>query len=126
MQFPDPFLEKRFLDWYSQLPLNKKIAASGAQIPSPDDPEHYYDFRQAFLSEQNSDVLSGHLTSEFKKMGHPRTFLGGEDTTVWHPDESNALSDLLGRVGTDAPNAENPLYNSTLKQKKKKLSDFLF
>lgn len=119
MEFPNPILEEQFRKWYLNLPVNRNLSSRGLDIPPPDDPEHFYDYRGAFLEGMNADNLSGHLTSKFKKMGHPRAFLGGEDTRVWHPDKTNSLSDLLGRVGTDSPNAELPIYNSILKDNKK-------
>ena len=69
--------EVMFQNWYKNLP----IVLSGKMNPNPDDPEHFYDMRSAWLNSRglNPD-LQGHFPSEFKKIGHPRYFLGGVDT----------------------------------------------
>lgn len=94
-----PIDESKFQNWYLNLPVNKQIQKEGYEIPSADDPEHFYDYRKAFMSGSQAG-LSGHLPSEFKKMGHPRGVLGG----VYTMDDSiygaeNNADSLTGRFG---------------------------
>ena len=53
--------------------------------PNPDNPLHRYDYRRAFLRGQLRPHETGHLPSEFKLPGHPRTFVSGMDTRTGKP-----------------------------------------
>ena len=72
--------EAAFQNWYRNLPTVK----NGGISPNPDDPEHLYDFRRAFLSGVQTNA-EGHFPSQFKQIGHPRYFLNGRDTTTGQP-----------------------------------------
>lgn len=59
--------------WYAP------IAERSHLDPNPSDPRHFYDYVGAFLSGAKPDS-TGHLPSEFKRLGHPRLILNGIDT----------------------------------------------
>jgi hypothetical protein len=73
--------EAEFKKWYAGM---SKLASflSGSQLnPDPDDPEHFYDYRQAFLKRDEWELSKdGHWPSEFKLKGHPRLIIDGIDT----------------------------------------------
>ena len=79
----------QFQKWYANLPLVK----AGLNSPNPDDPEHFYDYRAAYI---NGAVpsLSGHLPSQFKTIGNARGLLGGVDT-MNNYSEGQGLADML-------------------------------
>lgn len=82
-----PLDEVQFQDWYKNLPHHQEMMARGMQIPSADDPEHFYDYRGAYLQNMNlGPNQQGHFPSEFKMSGHPRTYLGGVNTS--EPDQA--------------------------------------
>lgn len=87
----DPFDEMNFRKWYSQ-----NVASRGLS-PNPDDPEHLYDYRAAWKSGASADP-SGHMSSQFKQIGHPRYFLDGRDTTTGQPTGlSSIIQDMLNK-----------------------------
>lgn len=88
-----PIDEDMFQKWYANLPM----VSSGKMNPNPDDPQHFYDYRGAYLNGKNPNS-TGHFPSKFKQMGHPRYILNGEDTTDMRPYPTvNTLGDLIGK-----------------------------
>jgi hypothetical protein len=71
-------VEDAFQKWYAQ------HAAERGLNPNPDDPQHFYDYRAAFLSGAAPDE-SGHWPSKFKTEGHPRMVLDGINTKTGKP-----------------------------------------
>lgn len=72
-----PQQEATFQDWYTD------HAKSSGLSPSPDDPEHQYDYRAAYLAGAKPEPADDgyyHWPSQFKKQGHPNRFVDGEDT----------------------------------------------
>jgi hypothetical protein len=94
-----PLQEDLFKKWYASLPN----VQSGQLNPNPDDPEHFYDYRGAWLAQNANQDSLGHFPSQFKQPGHPRDYLGGVDTRQMNPEDLQ-LQDLLGR-----PNINNPM-----------------
>lgn len=82
--------EAQFQNWYRGIPQVQR----GLLSPNPDDPEHFYDWRGAFLSGAKPSMES-HWPSQFKSPNHPRRMLGPIDTTN---EESLGLADLLGSL----------------------------
>ena len=80
--------EISFMNWYE--PIARKWGIN----ENPDAPEHFYDFRAAFLGGANPDA-TGHWPSKFKKPGHPNYFIDGIDTTKPHNEPQD---DLLTRI----------------------------
>lgn len=50
----------------------KKVGVS----PDPDDPLHFYDYRAAWRAGELTPDASGHLSSAYKREGHPRMYVG--------------------------------------------------
>lgn len=65
--------ELKFRDWYEN--IAKKMGIN----PNPDDPQHFYDYRAAFLAGAIPDE-TGHWPSEFKIEGHPNMVVDGVNT----------------------------------------------
>ena len=86
-----PIDEAIFNRWYQNLPT----VQAGKISNNPDDPEHFYDFRAAFLAGVQPSE-NGHFPSQFKLANHPRRFLGGIDTANIDPLDLR-LQELLGR-----------------------------
>ena len=71
--------EKEFMSWYAER-LRRIEQQTGFRLdPNPDAPEHFYDYRAAYMHGAEPDS-SGHWPSRFKREGHPRLFLNGKDT----------------------------------------------
>jgi hypothetical protein len=67
---------------YSEAQFQKWYAAQAAKLglnKDPDDPRHFYSYRDAYKSGAVSDD-EGHFPSKFKLPGHPNRFVGGVDT----------------------------------------------
>lgn len=82
--------ELNFRKWFGAMSQAKGLSQD------PDDPEHFYDYRAYWNSAGQPDQSypDGHFTSEFKKIGHPRAFLGGVDTVHDYGLGQN-LADLI-------------------------------
>lgn len=65
--------ETSFRQWY-------KVAAKRLKLnPDPDDPRHWYDYRKAYKEGVNPpSKLGGHWPSKYKRLGHPRYYIGRE------------------------------------------------
>jgi GH24 family phage-related lysozyme (muramidase) len=61
--------DAEFADAYS------KYAKLNGLSPRPDDFKHYYDYRAAWEAGYLDEDGDGHLPSQFKKAGHPRTYM---------------------------------------------------
>lgn len=83
-----PLQEDLFQKWYRN--YAKKLNLS----QNPDDPEHFYDYRGAWLSGAEPDQL-GHMSSQFKTQNHPRRFLDGYDTVSGQPINVGTIMDEL-------------------------------
>ena len=94
-QFLSAIDEAMFQKWYRDLSIQQGRNPDDPNFPSADDPEHYYDLRKAFLSSLQP-YQAGHLSSTFKKVGHPRMFLGGVNTSM-DSQEDIGLQGLIGR-----------------------------
>lgn len=68
-----PFDEEAFRKWYADKSVKYNLNVD------PDDPLHYYDYREAYLADATPDA-EGHWPSEFKKEGHPRMVVDGVNT----------------------------------------------
>jgi site-specific DNA-adenine methylase len=82
---PEARNEGDFLRWYSQ-----QASAQGL-VGDPDDPLHFYDYREAYSQGQGPDE-TGHWPSKFKADNHPNRFIDGVDTKNERP---NGLIDIL-------------------------------
>ena len=65
--------EAAFQEWYAS--QARKLGLN----PNPDDPRHFYDYREAFKAGAKPDS-TGHWPSKFKLEGHPRMVVGGINT----------------------------------------------
>ena len=75
-----PEEEKQFRSWYQEKAEERDLNRN------PDDPQHFYDYRGAYKAGEGPDK-AGHWPSRFKQEGHPRLFLGGQDTRSPHWQE---------------------------------------
>jgi len=66
--FSDPKQEAAFRKW------NTANNQPGID-PNPDNPEHHYDYRAAYLAGAKPDPKTHHWPSEFKTEGHPRSYM---------------------------------------------------
>lgn len=73
-EFVDPVLENQFQDWYKN-----RATMLGLDL-NPNNPEHHYDYRRAYESGIEPDLVSRHWSSAFKLADHPNRYLDGEDT----------------------------------------------
>lgn len=81
-----PVIEGMFQIWY------KRLAEQYGIDPNPDDPEHHYDYRAAFMAGANP-IANGHWPSEFKGDAHPNRY----------PPEENYMDTKLGLPGGMVP-----------------------
>jgi hypothetical protein len=70
--------EAAFQQWYTKAAKEFNLA------PSPDDPQHFYDYRGAYKAGAWPDA-SKHWPSEFKLEGHPNLIVAGRDTRTGKP-----------------------------------------
>lgn len=70
--------ERLFQRWYAGW------AAKLGIDPNPDNPQHYYDYRAAWLDGATPDE-TGHWPSKFKLEGHPNLIVDGIDTRTGEP-----------------------------------------
>lgn len=116
-----PRSEEEFQNWY------KHYSDTLGLNQDPDAPEHYYDYRSAFLqgAEPNEE---GHWPSEFKLEGHPRMVVDGINTKTGEPVETPDIkntpvnktqpeSEGGGLKRKSVPYKENPLAAPTEEQK---------
>ena len=87
--------EEAFQTWYAEKAKKLGIA------PNPDDPEHYYDYRSAFIAgvEPGED---NHWPSKFKLAGHPNRFVDGMDTITGTPENEVDIFSKYGLPRTSA------------------------
>lgn len=96
-QFAPP-QEARFQAWYQPL------AASNGIDANPDAPEHFYDYRRAYLAGAAPDE-TGHWPSQFKLPGHPRTYINGTDTRTGMP---TGLDPAMAQILASLPQVQQP------------------
>jgi hypothetical protein len=70
----------KFKDWWETAVKMHNYA------PNPDDPLHYYNYRQAYQSGHPIPESGEHWSSEFKSDLHPNRFVKGRDPSVNKPD----------------------------------------
>ena len=64
--------------------------------PNPDDPKHFYDYRQLYKDTGSiTPDEGGHLPSEYKTEGHPRTIVDGINTKTGLPQKAPGLYSSL-------------------------------
>jgi hypothetical protein len=68
-----PTQELSFQRWYAG--HAKKLGIN----PNPDDPNHFYDYRSAYVYGDEPDE-TGHWPSRHKLEGHPRMIIDGVNT----------------------------------------------
>lgn len=71
---PVSLYEQRFLNDYA------KFAKENNLNPDPDNLLHYYDYRGAWEDGQLKTDADGHMSSRYKKAGHPRTYVSPDGT----------------------------------------------
>lgn len=77
-----PDQEAAFQEWYAN------HSKSSGLSPSPDDPEHHYDWRAAYMAGAKPEPADDgylHWSSQFKKPSHPNRFVDGIDTLTGRP-----------------------------------------
>lgn len=75
---PDEDSDAAFLRWYTNHAKKWRLN------PDPYDPQHQYDYREAYSWGAEPDE-KGHWPSRFKKAGHPNLVVGGVDTRTGEP-----------------------------------------
>lgn len=86
--------ERDFQTWYRD-----RARRNGLSL-NPDDPEHHYDYRRAYLAGAEPDPVDQHWPSEFKAPDHPNRYVNGIDTiTGKRMPGGNALNMLQQAVG---------------------------
>ena len=76
--------ESEFLQWYQDIANRMKLN------PNPDEPKHFYNYREFYKAMQEGkadlkyDAQSGqmHFPSQFKTPGHPTFFAGGQNDYI--------------------------------------------
>ena len=83
-------MEDEFLSWYSN------IAEKSNLSPDPNDPRHYYNYRDAYEAGASLDERK-HLPSEFKHDLHPNRFIIGKDLEIYDSkyEKSAKLEDMI-------------------------------
>ena len=66
--------EGKFQKWYGDW------AIKSGMNPDPDDPRHFYNYREAYKAGITPPEPGGHWDSRFKKPGHPREIIDGVNT----------------------------------------------
>lgn len=95
--------EDKFQKWYAER------AKYFGLNPDPDHPEHYYDYRAAFLAGAEPDE-TGHWPSEFKKERHPNLIIGGIDTRTGKPELAGIPETFpLGKAAPPISTAVTPV-----------------
>ena len=75
--------QEGFDQWYSGISLQQGLD------PNPDDPRHFYDYRQAYAEGVRNVDEAGHFPSKYKLSGHPRTIIDGINTITGEPEEQS-------------------------------------
>ena len=98
--------ESQFQQWFAS------NANARGWSPNPDDPEHYYDYRELFkniLSGKEPDPSGdGHFPSTYKTEGHPRTYLDDShgrifDTRTGRYEDGKPVPGKLMQLSEDSP-----------------------
>ena len=80
-----------FLDWYSNIAKKSNVSSD------PDDPRHYYDYREAYKAGAELDK-DKHLPSRFKHDLHPNRYIIDEkDLSIYDTkyEKSAKFEDLI-------------------------------
>lgn len=111
-KFSDPVKERQFQDWY--LPRAMMLGLN----QDPDDPNHHYDYRGAYDSGVEPELVSRHWSSKFKAPDHPNRFVDGVDTITGKSMSKSQLETFMGAKTAPLP-ADNPTPKGLLRSKKK-------
>jgi hypothetical protein len=91
--------EADFQNWYKDLATLLGINSD------PDDPQHFYDNRAAYLAKANPLAdIDHHWPSQFKYSGHPREILFDPETKMLHNTKTGEMGYLMnGRFSPISP-----------------------
>jgi len=93
--FENPDVEKMFQLWYGG--TARKLGLS----PNPDDPQHLYDYRQAFLAGAGPGGPDSHFPSDFKQFGHPTLMADQGQAFMFPQTQQNQGANFFGLPNQD-------------------------